>query len=592
MKNKIRQTKMNEKLASTRGRLAHLENHGMDRARLYSNGSPLSTEYDFNHPTFSEPYDPFASGLPTPAFGQMPHPHESYEVDIRTERQMFIDDVPICHESSTSTFNTFVPPYLHTTLSTLPEENWSLEQCLNQPTPYVPLDSALYEAKNGHSYSFWQTTIPVEERDRPLLDHFLENVLRLIFPIQEVHQRGPSRTRAIIHSLETNKSYLHCCLSVAAIHMKTTTALENQDIDHDIMRHRYEAVSELCQALNKDTDHEQILEATLAMIFFHCSVGPADDYLPDIPWSDHFQAVSNLVNRLDLPATTLGCPPHVQPPFNMTLTAWIDILGSTMLGTTPQFAHMYRDKHLTGSPSGLCELMGCEDRVMYLISEIACLDALRSEGRVDDIAVCSHVHALGQQLDFTEPYDRTLELPFSATGDAIRANQLTKNMTAVFRIAARIYLCSLVPGFDRHQPSNLSLVAALAEALQYVPGGPDGYDRSLVWPLLIAGAFSVPSSPLRSVLNERVILMGENADLGSFGRMWRLLQEVWRLADDPILPSPPDAQDIVSSPPVGSFLKQERSPTPTLGLPVVEVKKEQVHWRDVMLRNGWRFLLI
>ncbi|KAJ9363507.1 transcriptional regulator family: Fungal Specific TF [Paecilomyces variotii] len=579
VKNKIRQTKMNEKLVSKR-----------DRARSYSNGSPLFSGYDFNNPTLCEPYDPFAPHLSTRAFMQGPYIHDAYEVDIKTERQMFVNDVPICHESSTSTFNTYTPPYLHATLPEFPEENWLLAQ--SQPAPFLELDPALYEATNSHSYSFWQTNVPVEERDRPLLNHFLENVLRLIFPILEVHQRGPSRTKAIIHSLETNKSYLHCCLSVAAIHMKTTTALESEDIDHDIMRHRYEAVSELCQALGKDTDHEQILEATLAMIFFHCSVGSVDDYLPDIPWSDHFQAVSNLVDRLDLPGAMLSCSPHMQPPFNMTLTAWIDILGSTMLGKTPQFAHMYREKHLSSSSSGLRELMGCDDRVMYLISEIACLEALRAEGRVDDISVCSHVQALGQQLDFTEPYDRTLELPYSATGGAIRPDQLTKNMTAVFRIAARIYLCSLVPGFDRHQQSNLGLISAFADALQYVPAGPDGYDRSLVWPLLIAGTFSVPSSPLRSVLNERVILMGEHADLGSFGRMWLLLQEVWRLADDPILLAPLDTQSEVPSLEAQPFLKEERSPTPVTGLSGIEPRNQQVHWRDVMQRNGWRFLLI
>lgn len=562
------------------------------RTRAASMGSPFSTDYDFSRPIFSEPYDPFASHLQTPVFGQDPFTQLApYEVDIKTERQTFINDIPMRHDSSSSTFSTFAPPHLHAALPTFPGNDIFQEVDFGQPPQYFGMDPALFEHGSGHTYSSLQITIPVDDRDRPLLDHFVNNVLRLIFPILEVHQRGHPRTRAILHSLESNKSYLHCCLSVSAIHLKTAAGLGGDEIDHDIMRHRYEAVSQLCQALNRDTDHDQILEATLAMIFFHCSVGPPDDYLPDIPWYDHFQAVTNLVNKLELPAMMESNSPYMQPPFNMALTSWIDILGSTMLGKTPQFAHTYRNMHLSGSSAGLCELMGCDDRVMYLISEIACLDALKAEGRVDDMAVCSHVSALGRQLEFTEPVDQTLEDPYSPTSGAIRPEQLTKSMTAIFRLAARIYLCSLVPGFDRNQQSTLNLVAAVADALQYIPAGPEGFDRSLVWPLLIAGAFSVPSSPFRRVLSERVALLGEHADFGSFGRMYRLLQEVWRLADDPIMP---DAEKDTTSLFTDPALKQEKSPPPSIGTPpgMREIKKQPVHWRDVMHRNGWRYLLI
>lgn len=552
-------------------------------------GSPFSG--DFNRPLYPESYDPFSSHLPTPVFGQTTfNQFTPYEVDIKTERQTFINDIPMRHDSSNSTFTTFAPPHLHTALPTFPMNDLFNEEYFDQPPPYTGMNDALFENGSGYSYSSLQSTIPVDGRDLPLLNHFIDNVLRLIYPILEVHQRGPARTQAILQSLESNKSYLHCCLSVSAIHLKTTTSLGSEEIDHDIVRHRYEAVSQLCQALNRDTDHDQILEAALAMIFFHCSVGPPDDYLPDIPWYDHFQAVTNLVNKLDLPTIMESSNLYTPPPFNMALTSWIDILGSTMLGKTPQFAHTYRNMHLSGASSGLRELMGCEDRVMYLISEIACLDALKAEGRMDDMTVCSHVSALGTQLEYTEPADQTLEDPYSIDGAAIRPEQLTKSMTAVFRIAARIYLCSLVPGFDRNQQSNINLVAAVADTLQYIPAGPEGFDRSLVWPLLITGAFSVPSSPFRSVLHERVALLGDNADFGSFGRMYRLLQEVWRLTDDPIMPEAEDTISLFTDP----ALKKEKSPSPSIGTPpgMREIKKQPVHWRDVMNRNGWRYLLI
>lgn len=556
--------------------------------------SPLSSEYEFNRPLLSEPYDLFSSQLTTPGLGQVSYaPYGPYEIDVKTERQTFVNDVPLRHDSSISTFSTFAPPQLSAPLPAFPGEDLLHDEYF-APAPMLNgMDHAVCEPSLGQTYSLLQANIPVSDNDRPLLDHFIHNVLRLIFPVLEVNQRGYTRAQAILHALETNKCYLHCCLSVAAIHLKTTEGLIGEQIDHDVVRHRYEAVSQLCQALGQDINHEEILDATLAMIFFHCAVGSSDDYLPDIPWYDHFQAASNLVHRLELPAA-LPDGRYVLPPFSMTLASWIDILGSTMMGKTPHFAHTYRSKHLGGSALGFRELMGCDDRVMYLISEIACLDALKHEGRIDAMAVCSHVSALGTQLEFTEPPDQTLEDPYSPATNTIRPEVLSKNMTMIFRTAARIYLCSLVPGFDRNQPSNLNLVAAVTNALQYIPAGPNGFDRSLVWALLITGAYSAPGSQFRADLGDRAAALGVHADLGSFGRMYRVLQEVWRVSDPveecSVPVESPGAYGSRSNSPV---LKQEKSASPELTAPPLpEIKSQDLHWREIMRQNGWQYLLI
>lgn len=565
------------------------------RAGLVSANSPLIGEYDFNRPNLGQHGDPFTSHLHTPAFPPGTHPpqYAPYEVDVRTERQTFVNDVPFRHDSSVSTFSALGPPQLHNTLPSFHGDDWLQEDCFRQTEPSI-LNSTIIPQGYGPSLPYFQTTtIPVEDQDRPLLEHFVEHVLRTIFPILEVHQQSAARKRAILSALETNKSYLHCCLSVSAIHLKTTVGLEGEQIDHDIMRHRYEAISQLCQSLNRDTDHENILDATLAMIFFHCSVGAPDDSLPDIPWSDHFQAVSSLVNRLELSAsTTPHQQPHAVSPFSMSLTSWIDILGATMLGKTPQFAHTYRSKHLSGTPSGLRELMGCDDRVMYLISEIACLDSLKAEGRIDESAVCHHVTALGTQLEHTEPGNDVLAHPYSITG-TIQPDQLTRNISTIFRLAARIYLCSLVPTFDRNESSIVNLVSAISNALQFIPAGPFGFDRSLVWPLLMAASFSTPGSAFRHILAERAAALGDIGDSGAFGRMYRLIQEVWRLSDDPAPPL--DDSDVYGS--QYSVMKNELLPSPGIGSSSAPagvrcIKRQSVHWRDIMDRNGWRYLLM
>ncbi|KKK20351.1 hypothetical protein ARAM_003308 [Aspergillus rambellii] len=570
IKNKIKQTKMNERNGS-------LTLDPSVRARSMAANSPTSPEYEFGRP-FPEPsYDMFASHLPTPALGQPIYgpPSLPYEVDVKTERQTFVNDIQLRHDSASSTFSTFAPPQLNAPLPTFPsDDDWFHDEYFRAPA--LPgIDPVLSEQSPGQSYSMLQSNIPVSDHDRPLLDHFIHNVLRMIFPVLEAHQRGHLRAQAILQALETNKTYLHCCLSVAAIHLKTTEGITGEQIDHDIMRNRFEAISQLCQALGEDTNHQEILDATLAMIFFHCSVAPADDYLPDIPWLDHFQAAANLVNRLGLPAAMPGGNPYMLPPFSMTMTAWIDILGSTMHRRTPEFAHTYRSKHLGGASLGLRELMGCDDR---------------TSGRDASLLSCVGSRA---QLEFTEPADQALESPFSPTTGILRPEVLTKNMTAVYRIVARIYLCSLVPGFEPSQPSNLNLVQALTNTLQFIPSGPNGFDRSLVWPLFMAGVYSTPNSQFRTVLADRAAALGDHADLGSFGRMYRVLQEVWKITDDPVehfynleesSSSPSNVTSPIKAEPPSSPREQE------LAWPEKDVKK--LNWRDVMQQNGWNYLIL
>ncbi|OQD66539.1 hypothetical protein PENPOL_c004G05179 [Penicillium polonicum] len=586
IKNRIKETKM-------------LERNGPGRRRHMSATSPTSPVHEHGHHRYGEPYDLFSSQLPTPGLGSAPHgPYvPSYEVDVRTERQTFINDVPMRHDSSTSTFSAFAPPQLSAPMPTFAGDEWFGDEYFAQASTFNGANLGGINPSFDHTHALLQSNIAVSDHDRPLLDHFIHNVLRQIFPVLEAHQKGHLRAQSILRALETNKCYLHCCLSVAAIHLKTTEGLVGEQIDHDIMRHRYEAISQLCQALGEDVNHGEILDATLAMIFFHCAVGPSDDYLPDIPWFDHFQAASNLVARLELPSATVeSSNGYLVPPFSMSLTTWIDILGSTMVGKTPEFAHQYRSKHLAGASSGLRELMGCDDRIMYLISEIACLDSLKNEGRIDDMAVCTHVQALGEQLEYTKPADFKLENPFSPATGAIRPDALTNNISHIFRMAAQIYLCSIVPGFDRNQASTKRLVIAVTDALQFIPAGPHGHDRSLVWPLLMTGVFSGPSSLFRSVIADRAAALGDHGDLGSFGRMYRLLQEVWRLTDDTFNSSRARSGDNSYNSSLTSPISRLDGSKSSSGAGATmggrEIKKQQVHWRDIMKRNNWHYLLI
>ncbi|KAI9729045.1 MAG: hypothetical protein M1828_000130 [Chrysothrix sp. TS-e1954] len=530
----------------------------------------------------------------TPMQQQPSYFSSPYEVDVKTERQWFINDMPTYKDSVMSTFSAYQHPPMTGPLPTTHVDNWVRQDYFEDtrrdevfPTE-EPLDFHFFDFPHEPLSPTHQTVINVEDCDRYLLDHFLANVSHLVFPILDANQHGSPLNDIILPALESNKCYLHCCLSTAALHLKATGQMDGEQIDNDVMRHRAATITELCEAFTQDTDHAQILEATLGMILFQSSVGTPDDGLPDIAWHEHFKACIQLIEKLDLlkqqspaedPSDDHGARtnPSRHVPINMTLASWIDILGATMLGNVPQFAGSYREKIEANASSGLVELMGCDDRVMYLISEIACLESLKNNGAVDDLALCNHITSLGEQLSISEAATAGLEdfaheqeVPVWGPTSALRPKQLSKNISAIFRLAARIHLCSLVPDFDHSSPAIVALLDNLTNVLRLIPAGIDGHDRSLVWPLLVAGAVSTQESAFRSVLAERAEALGAASTMGSFGKMQDILAEVWLNNDMKV------------------DLKQEEYGETT----VIGNGRQNIHWRDVMRGKGLDCLLI
>ncbi|GJN77716.1 C6 sexual development transcription factor (pro1) [Purpureocillium lilacinum] len=541
----------------------------MDRTRSASIDSHFSAGFNFNSPPNGADYGVYTAQI-HPDF--LLNGYSPYEIDVKTERQMFVNDVPTLKESHVSTFSTYhTPPPPGTVLPSGPLDGAWTEHIHHERKESLSeeaLNVNFFDFSHGPHDSTGQIRIELEEHDQRLLEHFIQFVLPTIFPILESNQHGSVGSDLILPALQSNSVYLHCCLSIAAQHLKTHANVSGDEIDNDIMRHRYATIFSLCEALKRDENHQQILEATLGLIFFQCIVGRFDDGLLDIAWHQHFQAAISLVQKLELPRLVSDATNEMtRTPFNMTLTGWIDILGATMQGTSPTFAHTYREKHLSQNNHhlGLRELMGCEDRVMYLISEIACLESLKRDG-MDDFTLCQHVSALGEQISMIEGSDTCPKSPFNVNG-SLSPKQLSKNITNAFRLAARIYLCSLVPGFNPSQPSPMALVDKLTTVLQHIPSGPEGFDRSLVWVYLIGGSISLPGSSFRALFEDRVAQLGQQATCGSFGRMVTVLREVWMRND---------------------ALSQASTP----GSSGSDAGPQHIHWRDVMQMKGWDFLLI
>ncbi|KAE8150774.1 fungal-specific transcription factor domain-containing protein [Aspergillus avenaceus] len=589
IKEQIRETKVMEKQARLQDELKRLVPRASDK---YDFSLPPECDGSNGDGPSNQPF------IVAPVTISASYPHG---VNVQTEQRTLVHD-----SAMSSSFNNMAAPMApmmpmvpmeqqHQQLPqpqpygmypTIPDNGWYPGYIQQPQFPNVP--NPRHPAPGSPPLSSYlpATIHQVSDQEKRLVFHFVDHVLGIIFPILDVHHNGLSRFHEILSSLENNKSYYHCSLSVSAIHLKSLPGIRKEDMENDIMNHRFKAISFLCQSLNLDHGHDIMLDATLAMIFFHCSVGGPNDQLPDIPWNEHFTAVTNLANKLNL----IEARPETEFPFRMSLTSWIDILGATMLGNSPHFAHTYRHKHLSSISSGLKELMGCEDKIMYLISEIACLDSLKTNGRLDTHGINHHVTALTRQLDRLEPADRTLEDPYNAAGD-INADILTKNITAVFRVAARIYLYSLAPGFERNGDSTINLVDQLSSVLRYIPTGPYGFDRSLVWPLLITAVHSTQTSAFRGILAQRATSLGDAAETGSFGRMYSLAKEVWRVTDEPFqLITSTDAMIFPSERLNGDPTDMSGHINRTMG--GQRIKKRNCHWRDVMKRLGWSFLLV
>jgi hypothetical protein len=584
----------------------------LDRTRSASIDSHFSAAFNFNSPpsvpgeygVYNSQVHPdflFSGACGGASAGVVPG-SSPYEIDVKTERQMFVNDVPTLRESHVSTFSTYhTPPPPGTVLTSndvFDDAHWARqhqhqhrqsrkdsvmsEESLNPGFfDFSSQQHTMSSVASSPAATTRQVEVELDENDQRLLEHFIQFVLPVIFPILESNQHGSISSDLILPALQSNRVYLHCCLSIAAQHLKSARAegLPSDDVDQDIMRHRYATIWALCDSLKRDENHQQILEATLGLIFFQCVVGRPDDGLLDIPWHQHFQAAISLVQKLNLPGVVAEQSnvdvSVAHPPFNMTLTAWIDILGATMQGVSPAFAHTYREKHLAKvNPNlGLRELMGCDDRVMYLISEIACLESLKRDG-MDDFTLCQHVSTLGEQITLTEMGDDAAppRMPFNGNG-TLSPRQLSRNITAAFRLAARIYLCSLVPGFNPSQASLMGLVEKLVGVLQFIPSGPGGFDRSLSWVYLIAGSVSLPGSSFRAFFEDRIaqLSVDQTGTCGSLGRVAMLLRETWMHND---------------------ALSACHTPGSAVSGAGGDDFRPHMRWRDVMQMKGWDFLLI
>ncbi|KAK2667791.1 Fungal transcription factor [Fusarium oxysporum f. sp. vasinfectum] len=157
-------------------------------------------------------------------------------------------------------------------------------------------------------------------------------VLPTISPIIESDQHCSVRTDLILAALPSNSTYLlHCCLRVAAQHLKshTNTNISAADIDSDFKHHYCLALEALVETLKRDEDdHEATLEAVLGLILFQSAASRYDD-LHDVSWHQYFGVALPSVELVEKLTTVLQHIPSGPDGFDRNV-AWVYLISGSI----------------------------------------------------------------------------------------------------------------------------------------------------------------------------------------------------------------------------------------------------------------------
>ena len=266
-------------------------------------------------------------------------------------------------------------------------------------------------------------------------------------------------------------------------------------------------------------------------------VASVADEVPDRSWHLQFSDHAHLIYQ---PWADMTDRARDLQPLNTAIAFWMDIQGAVLREKVPFFLETYIQGLEEGAAAGMGEVMGCDDHVMYTIAEIAELDASLStdellEPRSAPFEACwTRIDELTEQLHLTAQQGISGSI-FVKGPPNPAATHLRSTVTAMYRLAAEIYLISLQPACnpleDPWSSKFFDLLETFARLMEEIPEGQDGLDSSFTWLYLIAGAYSQPKSSFRELFLGRFDLMGTKAQMGNLVIVKDILMDVWNHND-------------------------------------------------------------
>ncbi|KAM0364068.1 hypothetical protein ACHAO7_011287 [Fusarium culmorum] len=393
----------------------------------------------------------------------------------------------------------------------------SLHRDADVPTHLFP---ATYSVDRAFCASTLTLERVLKDREDYLEGHFYKHIQPLLFPALMLEWNRGIIFLQDLSAVNSMTAYRHACLSAAAKHLRSLsiTGLEGW-LDEEMVRHRDLVPRALIQSINKNENREHQLQTVLNIVHLRAVVDIFDNSVFNIPWSEHSAVAIEVLQYSQHAITEYESAPGVfSVPFHTAAFYYMDILNGAMRGESPAMATWYFEAYHSprGPRMGLLELMGCDDRVMCLISEIACLES--------HIKKRSHSTLLGGCMINLESAISDIESQYTVVpqeaGGHLPPTQVRNCITLSYIIAARLYLRSLFPGFCPMSEHTTASLDRLAEILSYIPSD---MDNNIVWVYYVGGSLSLSGSLLRPLLKQRL----QEFRVGSLWKLHTVLSEVW-----------------------------------------------------------------
>ncbi|KAM0361910.1 hypothetical protein ACHAO7_011817 [Fusarium culmorum] len=377
--------------------------------------------------------------------------------------------------------------------------------------------------------AFCASTLTLEQvlkdREDYLEGHFYKHIQPLLFPALRLERNRGISFIQDLSAVNSMTAYRHACLSAAAKHLRSLfiTGLEGW-LDEEMVRHRDLVPRALVQSIEKNENRAHQLQTVLTIVNLRAVVDTSDDSIFNIPWSKHSAIATEVLQCSQHAVTEYKSAPSVFcVPFHMAAFCYMDILNGAMRGESPAMATRYFKAYHSprGPRMGLLELTGCDDRVMCLISEIACLESHTKKR--------SHSALLGGCIITLESAISDIEvqytvMPREAGGHPSRTH-VRNCITLSYIVAARLYLRSLAPGFCPISGCTTASIDQLAEILSHIPLG---LDNSIIWVYYVGGSLGCSGSLLRPLLRQRL----QEYRVGSLWKLYNVLGKVWSRNDE------------------------------------------------------------
>ncbi|KZO99185.1 hypothetical protein CALVIDRAFT_404758 [Calocera viscosa TUFC12733] len=224
--------------------------------------------------------------------------------------------------------------------------------------------------------------------------------------------------------------------------------------------------------------------------------------------------------------------------FASKTTMWMDIFGAISQQQPPRLLSMYRvlfaptstgmawiDAFANARVVDMDSTMGAENNVMLAFAETAALDAWKAWQKTKQALSIPDLVKRGDRIMsiLRQPYGGTSPRAFIGPLPTQSPQQL---MSSVFRSSAKIYLHTVISGFNPAVPEIQEAITETVNSLATLQSTDEKpYDRSLVLPLFIAGVMTDDLGQRTFIVNR----FGNIKDVavGNCGQILELIQAVW-----------------------------------------------------------------